>query len=159
MTPLGLDPNWIRLLQQIAQLVQLPDLTPDAMGGCALRFDDGPTVTLQVNPNDGEEVWLMADLGIPPPSIELYEHLLRANLLWRTTFGATLSLADGPEGSKHVIVARSLRWRAMDITQMVACLETFVDTAQDWSDLLAEPQEESYGTEVVHEAAESSSRL
>ena len=81
--------------------MRLDGLRLDDDGYCALRFDNEFTINFQYG--DNHQQLHGADLGIPARGEKLYLTLLQANLFWRLTMGATLSLS-GDEPA-HVIIA------------------------------------------------------
>jgi hypothetical protein len=148
-TPPTADEALGNLVSELSRRLQLPGLSFDASGACAVRFDSRTNVTLHLDPADPEALWMLADLGAPAPSLELYATLLRGNLLWQATLGATLSLAeDEPD---HVILSRAISWRSMDCAQLWVRLETFVNTCEDWAKLIAEgPREPRTEPALMH---------
>ncbi|MFO1058430.1 MAG: type III secretion system chaperone [Dongiaceae bacterium] len=91
-------------LRAYGDAVGLGPLATDANGTCTLEFDGRLEVTLASDPDRARVVlWLV--LGALPESgrAEAMEALLRANLFWRETGGATLSLM--PQGGDVVMAA------------------------------------------------------
>jgi hypothetical protein len=129
-----LDSGLELLIGELGQKMGLGHLALDAEGACALRFDGRAIVNMQYRP-DEDAGWLYADLGIPASGPELYADLLRGNLFWRATLGATLSLS-GDEPA-HVILAQSIPWRGLNGIDLAARLETFLNTVEDWEALVA----------------------
>ncbi|WP_159914161.1 type III secretion system chaperone [Pantoea sp. 18069] len=129
------------LLRELGQRMGLSQLPLDADGGCALELDQRMVVSLQYRETENE-LWLYADLGpVPRRSPAFYEKLLQANLFWRHTSGATLSLsADEPP---HAVLARPLHWMPMDDTSLVAAVESFVNTVEGWQDQLNQAEAET----------------
>ncbi len=128
------DPALTMLMAELGQRMGLGELALDGDGACALRFDGRSVVNLQRRPNE-DALWFYADLGEPASGPALYGDLLRGNLFWRTTFGATLSLSgDEPP---HVILALPVGWRGLNGAQLAGKLETFLHTAEDWAELVA----------------------
>jgi Tir chaperone protein (CesT) family len=129
------DPALAMLMAELGQRMGLGELALDADGACALRFDGRSVINLQHRPNE-DALWLYADLGVPASGPALYGDLLRGNLFWRTTFGATLSLSgDEPP---HVILALQIPWRGLTGAQLASRLESFLHTAEDWGELVAD---------------------
>lgn len=118
------------LLRELGQRMGLSLLSFDPYGGCALELDQRMIISLQCH-ESGDELWLYTDLGpVPGRSLALHEKLLQANLFWQQTSGATLSLSgDTPP---HAVLARALHWMPMDEASLVAAVENFVNTAEDW---------------------------
>lgn len=85
------------LISELGSRMNLPALRLDESGGCALEFNERITVSLQYREAENQ-LWMYAILGHIPDGVpKLYEKLLQANLFWRHTFGATLSLSgDAP---------------------------------------------------------------
>lgn len=130
-----IDPSLRLLIGELGARMGLGDLALDTDGAASLRFDGKAVVNFQLRPNEDVLV-LYSDLGVPANGPELYADLLRGNLFWRTTLGATLSLSgDEPP---HVILALQVPWRGLDGARLAARMETFVKTIEDWSELVAE---------------------
>jgi hypothetical protein len=130
---MDLDPALRSLIADLGAQMELNDLALDDDGSVALHFDDGPVVNLQAVA-DGDRLLLYADLGPPAAGERIYPVLLRGNLFWRATLGATLSLTgDEPP---HVVLARETSWRGQDPGSMVAFLERFLHTAEDWLEVV-----------------------
>jgi hypothetical protein len=128
------DPALQTLIAELGGRMGLGSLALDGDGACALRFDGRSVVNMQYRPRE-DELWLYADLGLPASGEELYADLLRGNLFWRATFGATLSLSgDEPP---HVVMALPLAWRGKTGAELAGRLETFINTVEDWSELVA----------------------
>ena len=135
-----IDPALQSLVAELGHHVGLEELALDAEGFAALRFGDALVVNLQAVA-DEEALLLYVDMGPSQSGEQLYGALLRANLFWRSTFGATLSLSgDSPA---HVVLAREFPWRATTLADFVPLLERFVATAQDWTELVQAPLEEA----------------
>jgi hypothetical protein len=81
--------------------------------------------------------------GVPASGPELYADLLRGNLFWRATLGATLSLS-GDEPA-HVILAQSIPWRGLNGIELTARLETFLNTVEDWEALMSDREGDAGG--------------
>jgi hypothetical protein len=129
-----IDPTLVALIAELGQRMRLGDLALDGDGACALRFDGRSVINLQYRASE-DALWLYADLGVPASGPELYADLLRGNLFWRATLGATLSLSgDEPP---HVVLALPTAWRGLNGAQLAAKLETFLNTVEDWSELIA----------------------
>ena len=130
---MDLDPALRSLIADLGAQMGLGDLALDDHGSLALSFDDSLVVNLQAVA-DGDLLLLYADLGPPAAGERIYPALLRGNLFWRATLGATLSLTgDEPP---HVVLAQETRWRGQDLGAMVAFLERFLHTAEDWLEVV-----------------------
>jgi hypothetical protein len=60
----------------------------------------------------------------------LYARLLRGNMFWRETSGATISLTQ--DEPPHVAIAQPLLWRGQNAAMLAAALESFADTVERW---------------------------
>lgn len=143
---MNIDPQLAVLVHELGNVMAFDDLALDGEGACAVRFDGRTVVNLQCLEAQ-DKLWLFADLGPVNGSAELYADLLRGNLFWRATLGATISLSgDEPP---HAILTLPVDWRGLDGAQLAMRLETFVNTLEDWAELLeagnaaALPQETS----------------
>ncbi|MBT9292936.1 type III secretion system chaperone [Prosthecodimorpha staleyi] len=133
-----IDPALSNLITELGARMGLPNLALDADLTCALGFDRRSVVNIQYRP-DRDALWFFADLGVPAAGEAAYEDLLRGNFFWRSTLGATLSLSgDQPP---HVILALSVAWRGLDGARLAKQLESFVNTTEDWSEVIADPGE------------------
>lgn len=127
---MNIDSALAGLIGRLAARIGLPGLTLDAQGACAIHIDDRFVVGLQCR--DDDELVMYADLGVPVQGPNVYPGLLRGNLFWRATLGATLSLTwDDPP---HVVLALPLSWRIHDEDSLARQLETFMNAAEDWAD-------------------------
>lgn len=128
------------LVSELGRRMGLSQLQMDPDGGCALALDQRMTISLQYRQAENE-LWLYADLGpTPQRTPAFYEQLLQANLFWRLTMGATLSLSgDEPP---HLVLARPVHWASLDDTGLGTALETFVNTVEDWQEQLANVEDD-----------------
>ena len=130
---MNIDPQLVVLVQELGAVMGLDKLALDAEGACAVRFDGRTVVNLQCH-DALDSLWLFADLGPVSGGAEVYADLLRGNLFWRATLGATISLSgDEPP---HVIMTLPVAWRGLNGEQLALRLETFVNTIDDWAELL-----------------------
>lgn len=130
---MNIDPQLVVLVQELGAVMGFDNLALDAEGACAVRFDGRTVVNLQCH-DELDSLWMFADLGPVSGSAEAYADLLRGNLFWRATLGATISLS-GDEPS-HVIMTLPVAWRRLNGEQLSLRLETFVNTIDDWAELL-----------------------
>ena len=117
------------LLAALGRQVGIAQLGLDDAGCCALSFD-----TTVVNFELDEEthrLFLYADVGDAPRQLgeALYRDLLAANLLWRGTGGATLSL---DEGRRRFVLAHAIPVERISEADFVETVERFVDIAETW---------------------------
>lgn len=126
------------VLEELARDLSLGEIELDEDDGCALCFEHRMTVNLQYR-HDEDVFFFYADLGAPSTRENLYKELLRHNLFWQTTKGATFSLSNGDPA--HVLLAQSFRWRGKTGVEFARMIENFANVAQDWSDLFAAPQQ------------------
>jgi len=132
---MSIDSKLIELVRELGHLMDFDDLALDANDACAVRFDGRTVVNLQCR-KESDSLWLFSDLGPVSGSAKIYADLLRGNLFWRMTQGATISLSgDEPP---HVIMTLPVAWRGLSGEQLSFNLETFVNTLEDWTELLKE---------------------
>lgn len=130
---MNIDPQLVVLVQELGTVMGFDKLALDAEGACAVRFDGRTVVNLQCH-EALDSLWLFADLGPVSGGAEVYADLLRGNLFWRATLGATISLSgDEPP---HVVMTLPVAWRGLNGEKLALRLETFVNTIDDWAELL-----------------------
>lgn len=145
-----MDENFARAVQELGAHMGLPQLELDASGSCALEFDQRLMVNFQYRPQE-QEFWLYCDLGAPVLGTQVYEDLLQANLFWRTTAGATLSLtSDHPP---RAVLAQRYGTASLECRQLVQLLEKFLHAAQDWAEVLQQTDDEAAASETTLSAA------
>jgi hypothetical protein len=123
-----------QLIDEFGQTMRLSDLKLDNAGGCAIRLDKKLVINLQCRESE-HELWFYADMGAPVTGSKIYADLLRGNLFWSATFGATLSLSgDDPA---HIIMTLPIAWQGMDGTELLKQLEIFVNAVEEWSQYIS----------------------
>ena len=141
----NLDPS-TTLLAEFAQRLGLPDLAFNEDGFCSVSVD-GLVIEMRDDQSSGHCL-LFSDLGPPAAGEAIYLTLLQANLFWRTTSGATLSLTD--DEPPHVVMAYAVEWRSLDGSRLEEMFERFVQAVEDWQELLARPaQADGPGLDVI----------
>ena len=95
-----IDPALHQLINEFGQTMRLSDLKLDNDGGCAVRLDKKLVVNLQCREVE-RELWFYVDMGTPATGSKIYADLLRGNLFWSATFGATLSLSGDTPPTHH----------------------------------------------------------
>ena len=129
-----IDPALHQLINEFGQTMRLSDLKLDNDGGCAVRLDKKLVVNLQCREVE-RELWFYVDMGTPATGSKIYADLLRGNLFWSATFGATLSLSgDAPP---HIIITLPISWYGMDGSTLLKQLEIFVNAVEEWSEYIA----------------------
>lgn len=129
-----IDEDVCRLVRELGQRMDLPGLALDSEGLCGLQFDGRYDIGLRYDAGT-YELWFFADLGAPVSGESSYVHLLRGNLFWHATSGATLSLTQ--DEPPNVVAAVAVKWRHHDAASLAAQLESFVDTVESWSRTVA----------------------
>lgn len=142
-----------QLLSELGKNVGLPELAPDEDNYCCLGFDDKIITHLQYN-QENDVVMLFAQLGtIDTDKANLiYPRILKANLFWQGTGGATLGVDDE---SGEVLMAYQLPIQILDFAKFQELLEGFINTAELWINTLeavqqgmdASPETAKTGTE------------
>ena len=123
-------------LDKFAASMGMSGLPWDDEAHCCLVFDGKLRLHLQYDFNR-EAVLLYADLGPLPEDRreEALEVMMRGNLFWRATRGATLSLHGDPE--TNVLLADRLATYELTPVLMEKTVEHLLATAEDWTEYLA----------------------
>jgi hypothetical protein len=118
------------LIRELGEKMDLGNLSLDADGACAIKLDQRFLIHFQYRESQ-DQLWFYADIGVPIDGDAIYHDLLRGNLFWDATKGATISLSlDEPA---HIIMTIALKWKAMDCLGLAKHLENFVNTVEDWT--------------------------
>ncbi len=146
--------NYIQLLSELGQSVGLPKLAPDDDNYCCLGFDDKIVVHLQYN-EENDVVMLFCQIGIvdEDKAKAIYPRLLKANLFWQGTGGATIGLDDE---TREVLMAYQISVDGMDYPKFQELLEGFVNTSELWINTLEAVQQ---GTEFTDEATDGGKNI
>lgn len=96
---------------------------------CLLEFDGFGVVIQGIDAANA--IALVSPVGEPPPEdpARLYRALLEANHLFKDTGGATLSVE--PEGG-CIYLCRQLDSRSLDVKDLAAALDGFLNTLSAW---------------------------
>lgn len=126
--------NYKQLLSELGQAVGLADLAPDKDNYCCLGFDDKIITHLQYN-EENEILMLFAQLGTidEDKTVALYPRLLKANLFWQGTGGATIGIDDE---TREVLMSYQTPMRFIDFPKFQELLEGFINTAELWINTL-----------------------
>lgn len=126
--------NYKQLLSELGQAVGIPDLAPDKDNYCCLGFDDKIIIHLQYN-EENEVLMLFAQLGSidEDKTVDLYPRLLKANLFWQGTGGATLGVDDE---TREVLMSYQVPMMLLDFSKFQELLEGFINTAELWINTL-----------------------
>ncbi len=114
-------------------------------------FDvDGIIVTFHVL-QEIDTIILTGDIGEPPPERleNLYKTMLEAQYLFKSTFGATISLNSE---NNHFYLCKALPQKILDGDSLYAETEQFVNTLELWVKLVANYRDVVPKTEVTDEA-------
>lgn len=144
-----------QLLGELGKSVGLPELAPDDDNYCCLGFDDKIITHLQYN-EENDVVMLFAQLGVvdEDKAALIYPRILKANLFWQGTGGATLGVDDE---SKEVLMAYQIPIQMLDFSKFQELLEGFINTAELWINTLeavqkgidSTPDKKMTGTEGI----------
>lgn len=128
------------LLKAVAGQAGITGFELDESGCCALSFD-GIVVNFEAD-EDSLKLFLYADVGEAPAGLPeaLYRRLLEANLLWRGTGGATLSLDTA---AQRFVLAHGLPVDHTSEADFLATVETFVNIVEAWRKRIAEAAHEA----------------
>ena len=135
-----IDPAARKLLDDFAQVLGLDALVFDEENAVSISVDDTIVLDLQLL-DESEDLLLFTDFGPPENGPDTYPMLLKANLFWRATQGATFSITD--DEPAHVVLTTALSWRHLDAEQLVFAFERFVHTVEDWREVLDQPEDVS----------------
>ena len=107
----------------------------DGADGTAVLEVDGLRVELLEDPQT-RSVLACAEIGLPPPDADgaFGALMLQANFLLRATEGATL--CQNPETGAYGIV-RSFPLALADVASLAAGLESLVNQAENWRNILS----------------------
>ncbi|MBP5671028.1 MAG: type III secretion system chaperone [Victivallales bacterium] len=114
-------------------------------------FDvDGIIVTFHVL-QEIDTIILTGDIGEPPPERleNLYKTMLEAQYLFKSTFGATISLNSE---NNHFYLCKALPQKILDGDSLYAETEQFVNTLELWVKLVANYRDAVSKGEVTDEA-------
>jgi hypothetical protein len=121
------------LLNELAAALGLPALLDDDEDLLILNFDDAPALSVSLDRDDALVV--AACLGVAPPADpEFLEELLAANLMFRDTEGAALSLE---RQTRQVFLAR--RWSTLELEAVQGlerAVREFLALADVWQQAL-----------------------
>jgi hypothetical protein len=117
------------LVSDLGKEVGIPELELDEDGYCCLFFDD-VVVNMEWD-DENERLLLYTSVGDIPEDgrEELFEKLLDANLFWKNTGGATLSIDNG---EKRVVMTYELLLANVSFADFKTVLENFVNVAEAW---------------------------
>lgn len=126
--------NYKQLLSELGQSTGIPGLTSDNDNYCCLGFDDKIIVHLQFNP-ESEILMFFCQLGKvdEDKASVLYPRLLKANLFWQGTGGATIGVNDE---SGEILMGYQAPLMHMDFPMFQKTLERFINTAELWINTL-----------------------
>ncbi len=126
--------NYRALLTKLGENVGLPDLAPDEDNYCCLGFDDKIIVHLQYN-EENEVLMLFGQLGEIKEewAEQLYPRILKANMFWQGTGGATLGVDDE---TREIMMSYQIGIRFLDFPKFQELLEGFINTAELWINTL-----------------------
>lgn len=122
--------NYKKLLSDLGHSVGLPDLAPDEDNYCCLGFDDKIITHIQFNA-ENEVLMLFAQLGTidEDKTTLIYPRILKANLFWQGTGGATIGVDDE---TREVLMCYQIPMAFMDFQKFQELLEGFINTAELW---------------------------
>lgn len=141
MIPDDATPPIDRLLLEFGQRVGLVGLAASEEGVCTLVIDEHWLLNLMANPNSQTFVlWMLLGEVPAPDRADILTRLLRANLFWRETEHATLSLMPD---SETVVMVRELPLADLDAVALEAAVTRFVEAAEHCRTLLDDVPDQS----------------
>lgn len=123
-----------KLLTDLGQSVGLPDLAADDDDYCCLGFDDKIVTHLQYN-EENDVLMMFAQLGIidEDKQADMYPRILKANLFWQGTGGATIGIDDE---TREVLMCYQTSMNHLDFQKFQELLEGFINTSELWINTL-----------------------
>lgn len=132
------------MIQELGEHLGLPGLELDETAACYLAFDD-LLLCLQID-DKHEKMMSYAPVADLPEADreELLLSLLKANLFWAETAGATLAVS---QATNKVVLQQSWPLASLTSAALGSHLESFVNLAESWAVQLAssETDERSSG--------------
>jgi hypothetical protein len=139
-------PELRRLVTQMGRLLgtdQPPDF--DSRQGATFAAANGVEVHLRHNEPE-KRLLFLAELGAVPAANEahLAKEMLRANLVWEYTRGATLGLMDVEDApGPAAFLSKEVSWSAFPPAELLAELNQFALTAGFWRERFSRAAKES----------------
>lgn len=129
MDPAALRNSLDLLLAELGRMAGIEGLATNEQGVCILVFAPGTHLNLMADPSTGHVV-LWSPLGDLPAGrrAETLELLMRANLFWNGTQGATVGLM--PQ-SDEVVLACRLPLDGLGVEALRRAVELMVESAED----------------------------
>jgi hypothetical protein len=117
------------LLADFGRTAGIEGLATNEQGVCILVFDPGTHLNLMADPSTGTVV-LWSPLGDLPAGrrAETLELLMRANLFWKGTQGATVGLMPD---SDEAVLAYRLPLEGLGVEALRGAIELMVESAED----------------------------
>jgi hypothetical protein len=128
------------LLGEFGRSIGIPELRTNELGACTLIFDQRIDVHIAIDPTSRDLI-LWCELGpvAMQDSAAIFSRLLRANLFWQKTLGATLSLMPD---SEDIVLARRYPMAAMTAAILRSEIEALLEAA-DAMPAILDPDDDS----------------
>lgn len=122
------------LIEELGKNVGLSNLEADADNYCCLGFDEKIITHIQYNA-ENDLIMLFSQLGTvkEEKAADLYPRLLKANLFWQGTGGATIGVDDE---TREILLAYQVAMGDMDYQKFQDLMESFVNTSELWLNTL-----------------------
>ena len=124
--------NVERLIAELGEAMEVPDLALDEDGFVCLYGEDG--VVLNIDHYEDQDCLVMyTTVGEIPEEhrLALYDEMLKANFMWQDTLGATLCVS--PTG-EHALLMISITTGDLDLPQFLNVYNTIGRLTWAWSD-------------------------
>lgn len=119
-----------KILKQIGDEQNLPDLCLDENNHCMLLFDERIILNMDLD-EPGSLLVIYAYIGEVPIECRepIYQKVLEGNFFWKETEGATLGL---DRQSQSLVLAKSFHLPMTDIHSFEDQLAIFVEVVEKW---------------------------
>lgn len=145
------------LLREFSEHVGTEELQCSEEGVCTIYAENDLLLNLFVNPNDGQLI-----LWIPLPELPVGERtntmaaLLRANLFWQQTHGATISMLPDAE---ILVLVRQDPIKSVDVQRLEELISSMLETALELRPLFGLRSEIPETTDLEQESEEFDYRI
>lgn len=123
------------ILQELGNVLQIPDLHPDKNNSCLIKFPSGLKIQIEVDPKT-ESLTLGCDLGEIPAGKyreNIFREALKANGMPRPQNG----IFGFSQDTGHLVIFEALNSKDLRGGHVATALTPFIEKAQTWSEAIA----------------------